>query len=77
MVRIARSAGATYGGETEGVNLNTQGGHVLLLEFTSQVALDEGGLGKIVSAKVVIMSMPVRDPAVGVKRVAIDGAVDR
>jgi hypothetical protein len=44
MVRTARSAGATYGGETEGVNLNTQGGHVLLLEFTSQVALDEGGL---------------------------------
>jgi hypothetical protein len=26
------------------VNLDTKGGHVLLLEFTSQVALDEGGL---------------------------------
>jgi hypothetical protein len=26
------------------VDLDTEGGHVLLLEFTSQVALDEGGL---------------------------------
>jgi hypothetical protein len=34
----------TYGGEAKRVDLDTQGGHVLLLEFTSQVALDEGGL---------------------------------
>jgi hypothetical protein len=40
----ARSVGATYGGEAERVNLDTEGGHVLLLELTSQVALDEGGL---------------------------------
>jgi hypothetical protein len=26
------------------VNLDTQGGHVLLFEFTSQMSLDEGGL---------------------------------
>jgi hypothetical protein len=35
---------ATYGAEAERVDLDTQGGHVLLLEFTGQVALDEGGL---------------------------------
>jgi hypothetical protein len=34
----------TYGGEAQGVNLDTEGGHVLLLKLTSQVALDEGGL---------------------------------
>lgn len=39
----AREVG-TNGREAEGVDLNTKGGHVLLLEFTSQVALDEGGL---------------------------------
>lgn len=33
-----------YGVEVEGVHLDTEGGDVLLLEFTSQVALDEGGL---------------------------------
>jgi hypothetical protein len=38
--------GATYGAEAERVNLDTEGGHVLLLEFTSQMALDEGGLAK-------------------------------
>lgn len=37
-----------YGRETERVDLDTEGGHVLLLEFTSQVALDEGGLNKAV-----------------------------
>ena len=37
-------SGATYGGEAKRVNLDTEGSHVLLLEFTSQVALDEGGL---------------------------------
>lgn len=34
----------THGGEVKGVDLDTKGGHVLLLELTSQVALDEGGL---------------------------------
>jgi hypothetical protein len=34
----------TYGGEAKRVNLDTESGHVLLLELTSQVALDEGGL---------------------------------
>jgi hypothetical protein len=34
----------TYGVEVERVHLDTKGGDVLLLEFTSQVALDEGGL---------------------------------
>jgi hypothetical protein len=37
-------AGATYGAEAERVDLDTEGGHVLLLELASQVALDEGGL---------------------------------
>jgi len=32
------------GRETEGVDLDTEGSKVLLLEFTSQVALDKGGL---------------------------------
>lgn len=32
------------GGEAKRVNLDTEGGHVLLLKFTSQVTLDEGGL---------------------------------
>ena len=36
--------GIAYGVEVERVHLDTQGGDVLLLEFTSQVALDEGGL---------------------------------
>jgi hypothetical protein len=35
---------AEVGGETEGVNFHTKGGHVLLLEFTSQMALDKRGL---------------------------------
>ena len=34
----------TYGGESERVDLNSQSRDVLLLELTSQVALDEGGL---------------------------------
>lgn len=36
----------THGGETKGVNLDTEGGHVLLLKFTSQVSLDEGSLSR-------------------------------
>ena len=31
------------------MNLDTEGGHVLLLELTSQVALDEGGLDQTMS----------------------------
>jgi len=38
------SAGLTYRGEAKRVNLDTEGGHVLLLEFSRQVALDKGGL---------------------------------
>ena len=33
-----------YCGEAQRVNLDTEGGHVLLLEFTCQMTLDEGGL---------------------------------
>jgi hypothetical protein len=36
--------GMTYGVEKKRVNLNTESGDVLLLEFTSQVTLDECGL---------------------------------
>lgn len=48
--RVERSP--TYGREAERVNLNTKGRHVLLLEFTSQMALDEGGLAIMVSRMV-------------------------
>lgn len=34
----------TYGGESDGVNLDTESGKVLLLELAGQMALDEGGL---------------------------------
>ena len=34
----------THGGETQGVDVDTEGGDVLFLEFTSQVTLDKGGL---------------------------------
>jgi hypothetical protein len=34
----------TYGGETERVNLDTEGCNVLLLELSGQMALDEGRL---------------------------------
>lgn len=37
----------TYGGEAKRVNLDTEGGHVLLLELSSQVTLDKGGLSLI------------------------------
>ena len=39
----------TYCAEAKGVNLDTKGGHVLLLELASQVALDEGGLHTMIS----------------------------
>lgn len=39
----------TYGAEAERVDLDTESGDVLLLEFTSQVTLDEGGLFEFVS----------------------------
>lgn len=41
---MSRSEGGTNGGEAQGVNLDSQGGHVLLLELASQMTLDEGGL---------------------------------
>lgn len=34
----------TYGGEGERVDLDTERGNVLLLEFSGQMALDEGSL---------------------------------
>jgi hypothetical protein len=37
----------TYGVEIKGINLDTESGDVLLLEFTRLVALDEGGLVSI------------------------------
>jgi hypothetical protein len=37
----------TYGVEKKRVNLDTESGDVLLLEFTSQVTLDESGLVSI------------------------------
>ena len=43
-IRSGVRRGITYGGELQRVNLDTKSGNVLLLEFTSQVALDEGGL---------------------------------
>lgn len=45
-----RSSERTYGGEAEGMNLDTEGGHVLLFEFTRQVALDKGGLKRALSS---------------------------
>lgn len=43
----ARCQKTTYGGEAKGVDLNTQRGHVLLLELASQMTLDEGGLNQV------------------------------
>jgi hypothetical protein len=40
----------TYGGEAEGVNLDTEGRNVLLLELSGQMALDEGSLRMIMLA---------------------------
>lgn len=39
-------AESTYGGESERVDLNTESSDVLLLELSSQVTLDEGGLDR-------------------------------
>jgi hypothetical protein len=39
-----------YGGEAERVNFHSQSGDVLLLELSSQVTLDEGGLAAEKSA---------------------------
>jgi hypothetical protein len=38
------SESLTYCAETKRVNLDTEGSDVLLLEFSGQMALDEGGL---------------------------------
>jgi hypothetical protein len=38
------SESSTYCAETKRVNLDTEGSDVLLLEFSGQMALDEGGL---------------------------------
>lgn len=42
--RARGRGGITYGGEGERVDLDTERGNVLLLEFSRQMALDEGGL---------------------------------
>lgn len=49
----ARTGNDAYGGETERVNFDSEGRNVLLLELSSQVTLNEGGLSKaqIVSFK--------------------------
>jgi hypothetical protein len=45
-----RSRVQTYSGEAEGVNFDAESRDVLLLEFSSQMALDEGGLDQTGSA---------------------------
>lgn len=42
--RSGARRGIAYGSESQRVNLDTESGDVLLLELSSQVALDEGGL---------------------------------
>lgn len=49
-----RSWETTYGGETERVNLYTEGSDVLLLELAGKMALDEGGLYVVWSVRFVI-----------------------
>jgi hypothetical protein len=52
--QISSHRARTYevGVELQGVDLNTEGGDVLLLELAGQVALDEGGLaGTAVTAE--------------------------
>lgn len=44
-----RGEPVSYGCESEGVDLDAESGHVLLLELAGQMALDEGGLGTRVS----------------------------
>lgn len=44
--RFAAGCFGTHRGETKGVNLDTEGGHVLLFKFTSQVSLDKGSLSR-------------------------------
>ena len=41
--------GVSYGCESEGVDLDTESRHVLLLELSGQMALDKGGLSTQVS----------------------------
>ena len=45
---LHRGRCSTYCGKAKRVNLDTKSGHVLLLELTSQMALDEGGLHMMV-----------------------------
>src|SRR5699024_2886402 len=46
IARRGVSGGKTYGREAKRVDLDTEGSHVLLLELTRHMALDEGGLRK-------------------------------
>jgi hypothetical protein len=52
VVSRVEEGGYAYGRETERVDLDTERGNVLLLELTSQVTLDEGGLWYSVLAQV-------------------------
>lgn len=51
MRNCGRRDGLTYGREAERVDFDTESCHVLLLEFTSQVAFDEGGLIIMISGQ--------------------------
>jgi len=51
---------ATYGGETERVNFDTERRDVLLLELSSQVTLDESGLGENQELANIIPSLLLR-----------------
>lgn len=44
LYRVSQARLKTYCGEAERVNLDTESGNVLLLELSSQMTLDEGGL---------------------------------
>jgi hypothetical protein len=44
---VRREGRGTYGGEAERVDLDTERRNVLLLELSSQMALDEGRLGRV------------------------------
>lgn len=61
----------TYGSETERVNFDTECRNVLLLELSSQVTLNEGGLG--VNQELASMSYLLLLPA-SARRVWTDSA---
>ena len=68
--------GLTYGAEAEGVHLDTERGHVLLLELARQVALDEGGLDVAGPGQSGVRSMGAANPAAARAARAIRMPVD-